>query len=175
VAAPIFIVSAATLFLNLGDTPRPPMSWKQDASDDCRGGAPASIIRSRPPAKGSSMDGEWLTYAEAAEVMRIKPDSVKRRARARNWPRRLGNDGLARVQLPPPDASGDTSPHDDPPLSARLAVAENEARLLRERVADLMTERDRLLSIIEASHTKIVAVPTDGGRLRRALDVLLGR
>jgi len=121
------------------------------------------------------MDGEWLTYAEAAEVMRIKPESVKRRARARNWPRRVGNDGLARVQLPSPDAPGDTSPPDDPPVSARLAVAENEVRLLRERVADLMTERDRLLSIIEASQAKSVAVPADGGRLRRALDALLGR
>ena len=44
--------------------------------------------------------GEWLTYAEASERLGIKPESVKRRARSRKWPRRVGNDGAARVLVP---------------------------------------------------------------------------
>lgn len=44
--------------------------------------------------------GEWLTWVEAADRLGIKPDSVKRRARSRHWPRKMGNDGMARVLIP---------------------------------------------------------------------------
>lgn len=44
--------------------------------------------------------GEWMTYAEAAARLGIKAESVKRRARSRKWPRRVGNDGAARVLVP---------------------------------------------------------------------------
>lgn len=46
-------------------------------------------------------DGEWLTWNEAADRLGIKPESVKRRARAKKWARRTGNDGLAKVRIPP--------------------------------------------------------------------------
>lgn len=42
----------------------------------------------------------WLTYAEAGQVLGIKPSSVKRLSFRRHWPRRTGNDGHARVELP---------------------------------------------------------------------------
>lgn len=42
----------------------------------------------------------WLTYAEAGQVLGIKPSSAKRLSFRRHWPRRTGNDGHARVQLP---------------------------------------------------------------------------
>ena len=104
-----------------------------------------------------------MTYAEAGERLGIKPESVKRRARLKAWPKRIGNDGLARVQVPgmsdPPDHPADSprtnhpqirpeSPDDD--TRERLASAETEVRLLRERVEDLTTERDRLLTLLEA-------------------------
>lgn len=90
----------------------------------------------------------WLTYAEAAERMRIKPDSVRRRAAARKWPRRIGNDGKASVGIPPdviPDATP-ALPHDNPPQnpgpSVELAAAKTEIRLLREQLDDLKEDRD---------------------------------
>ena len=42
----------------------------------------------------------WLTYTEAAGKLGIKLDSVKRRVRARKWPRMTGNDGIVRIQIP---------------------------------------------------------------------------
>lgn len=116
------------------------------------------------PAYHPPMNDLWMTYAEAGERLGIKPESVKRRARLKAWPKRIGNDGLARVQVPgmtdPPDHPVDGPPDESPPKSVpnppaddtreRLASAETEVRLLRERVEDLTTERDRLLTLLEA-------------------------
>lgn len=111
---------------------------------DCREVSSALIILPGTCWKGSRMDEEWLTYAEAAERLNIKPDSVKRRARARKWPRRTGNDGLARVRIETPEGLEEASSPENPPVSALLLAAETEVRLLRERVADLTADRDAL-------------------------------
>jgi len=42
----------------------------------------------------------WLTYAEAGRALEMRPGSVKRLSFRRKWPRRTGNDGLARVGVP---------------------------------------------------------------------------
>lgn len=125
----------------------------------------------------------WLTYAEAAEMLGIKLDSVKRRARGRKWPRMVGNDGRCRIQLPAEEnraagraaARSDDSPipPDFPsPASAllervsvaeiRAAVAEARADGLSQRLTeakaaldDAKTERDRLLAIIERQSSEI--------------------
>lgn len=112
------------------------------------------------------MSTEWRTYQEAADLLGIKPQSVKKRAIRRHWPRMTGNDGLARVQLPddalptvPVDIPGDVSPSADDiadrfrtelaEAQEALARAEGENAANRERITDLMTERDRLLSLLE--------------------------
>lgn len=123
------------------------------------------------------MSNEWMTYAEAGLFLGIKPESVKRRARSKHWPKNIGNDGLARVQVPdvphtrgnPKDSLEDNPPryitpnpppnppHDD--TRERLAAAETEVRLLRERLADLTTDRDALRDALEraaSSHAEIV-------------------
>lgn len=114
------------------------------------------------------MSGDWLTYAEAAARLGIKPESVKKRAIRRGWPRQAGNDGLARIRLPddlpaPPipgpatgDTAGDTAGDD---TRERLAAAETEIRLLRERLTDLTADRDALrdaLARAAASHPQTV-------------------
>ena len=58
-----------------------------------------------------------MTYAEAAAFLGIKPESVKRQARAKRWPRMLGNDGRALVKVPdlPPGGVREASPEDESP------------------------------------------------------------
>lgn len=96
----------------------------------------------------------WLTYDEAASRLGILPDSVRRRAAARKWPRRLGNDGRARVRIPPdaipPDIWGDVTPARTPDASAELNEARVEISALkaelagvRDRLSDTQADRDR--------------------------------
>lgn len=96
----------------------------------------------------------WLTYDEAASRLGILPDSVRRRAAARKWPRRLGNDGRARVRIPedaiPPDVRGDVTPALPPDTSAELNEARVEISALkaelagvRDRLTDTQEDRDR--------------------------------
>jgi len=96
------------------------------------------------------MEHTYMTYAEAAQRLGIKPDSVRRRARAKSWPRRQGNDGKAQVGIPngllPPDRPGGL-PHGPPPdhtdhaLAIRLAVAEAQ-------LANVTEDRDRLAKLL---------------------------
>lgn len=111
---------------------------------------------------GDESDVVWLTYDEASQRIGIKADSVRRRAAAKKWPRRIGNDKLARIGVPrmiipvgTPVGTGDnpdislpirTNPDllplnrgsipADPEILARIAVAE-------ARLADALEERDR--------------------------------
>lgn len=116
-----------------------------------------------------------MTYADAGRLLNIKPESVKRQARLKRWPRMRGNDGRALVKVPdfqhpggvreespatesPPNLPYNP-PHDD--SRERLAAAETEIRLLRERLADLTTDRDALRDALEraaSSHAQPVPV-----------------
>jgi hypothetical protein len=102
----------------------------------------------------------WLTYEEAAGRLQIKPDSVRRRAAARKWARRLGNDGRARVRIPPdaipPDIGGDVTPAVPPDGSAELNAARVELAALRaelagvrNRLSDTQADKDRLAGLLE--------------------------
>lgn len=92
----------------------------------------------------------WMTYAEAAEHLGIKPDSVRRRAASRKWPRRQGNDGLARVCIPPdivrkstPSITPDATPAITPDASApHIAALEVEIREVRVQLNDVKADRD---------------------------------
>jgi hypothetical protein len=46
------------------------------------------------------MDGDWLSYREAAERLGVTAENVRHRAIRGRWPRMRGNDGRARVQIP---------------------------------------------------------------------------
>ena len=114
-----------------------------------------------PDIRGARMDDEpenWLTYDKAAERLGIKPDSVRRRAAARKWPRRRANDGRARVRIPDdalppdvtPDVRGDVTPAFTPDTSEELNTARVELAALsaelagvRDRLADTKADRDQ--------------------------------
>lgn len=92
----------------------------------------------------------WLTYDDAASRLGILPDSVRRRAAARKWPRRLGNDGKARVRIPedalPPDVTPVLTPDASAELNeARVEISALKAELagVRDRLSDTQTDRDR--------------------------------
>lgn len=121
------------------------------------------------------MESDWMTYADAAAFLGIKTESVKRQARAKHWPKMLGNDGRALVKvpdLPPPGGVRGASPEDmtppkilpDPPpddTREKLAAAETEVRLLRERLEDLTKDHDALrdaLAHAAASHAQPVSL-----------------
>jgi hypothetical protein len=106
--------------------------------------------------RGHNMEHEFLSYDEAAVRLGIKPDSVRRRARSRKWPRRTGNDGRVLVGVPlsalPPDETGDHPPGPppgDPGDAIRLAALEVEVRMLRDRLTDTQADRDRLAGLLE--------------------------
>lgn len=93
----------------------------------------------------------FMSYTEAAQRLNIKPDSVRRRARARKWPRRQGNDGKAQVGIPQgllsPDDLGGAPPgpptdQTDQTLAVKLAVAE-------ARLVDVTEDRDRLARLLD--------------------------
>lgn len=111
-------------------------------------------------------DRVWLTYDQAAEMLDVKADSVRRRAAARKWPRRPGNDRKVKVGVPrdaippkPPEKSGDDdggaripahTPDDAGIISLELSEAKASiARLegvvdgLRQQADDLRADRDR--------------------------------
>jgi hypothetical protein len=46
------------------------------------------------------VEGDWLTYAEAAERLNATPEAVRQKAIRGRWQRTIGNDKRARVRLP---------------------------------------------------------------------------
>ena len=59
------------------------------------------------------MDGEWLTYRQAAVRLGVTLEAARRRAMRGNWRRMPDNRGRTLVmvpELPPPDASSDCAP-----------------------------------------------------------------
>ena len=130
--------------------------------------------------------GEWMTYAEAAARLGIKPESVKRRARSRKWPRRVGNDGAARVLVPRErlDGAGEDAPEAGlpavlPPQAPDAATLERAIRAeARADAAEMMLkeirdDRDRWRAMAERlSHPEpgIIARLLGLGRGRRGRD-----
>lgn len=113
--------------------------------------------------------GAWLTYNEAAERLGIKPESVKRRARSRKWPRRVGNDGTARV-LVPQDRLEDvrTVDPEDVPTPVRGDIETLERAIRAESRADaaeailreVREDRDRWRAVAERlSHPQLAVAP----------------
>ena len=102
----------------------------------------------------------WLTYDDMAAALSITPESAKRLAMRRKWPRRQGNDGRALVAVPE-DRIADAATHgtldeatgDDTPTAgnvvtgdgggdarALLAYLERRVEELTEELADARTE-----------------------------------
>ena len=119
------------------------------------------------------MEGEWLTYEQAAERLNVSTEAVRQKAIRGRWQRTVGNDKRARVRLPDgwPDAVRTPSERPNKPsvrtpsgrvsdgllikaleahvetLKAQLAAAEARAA---EFAAELVAERGRTEKAIAA-------------------------
>ncbi len=110
----------------------------------------------------------WMTYAELAAAREITKASATRLAFRKGWPRQTGNDGQARVAVPPagqepfPDSIPDSTPdatHGDTDAN-RDAVFPWVEQL--ERVATLLRDQVELTArlsaeLIEARRLQSVA------------------
>ena len=93
------------------------------------------------------MDGQWVTYAEAAVRLGVSIEAVRQRAIRNKWARMVGNDKRARVRLP-----GEPYPTQTPAVRASDqalmdALRQHNATLKGENEtlkAQLRTEADRL-------------------------------
>ena len=93
------------------------------------------------------MDAEWLTYREASERLGSNIEAVRQRAIRCRWPRTLGNDKRARIQIPEgfegplreaPRKGNDRPPRraDERPLERPLIKAlEAHVETLKEQLA----------------------------------------
>lgn len=98
----------------------------------------------------------FMTYDDAAKRLGIKSDSVRRRAAARKWQKKIGNDGLARVGVPifiipdtPPAPIRAAIPDVSDDVRVELASVKAEMIGLRDRLADTQAERDRLSALLD--------------------------
>src|SRR6516165_8021050 len=83
-----------------------------------------------------TLDGQWMTYGEAAVRLGVTPEAVRRRAFRSKWSRQPGNDGRTRVRVPD-DAPVTRSPTALPDTPA-LVLA------LEAHIATLKTDIERL-------------------------------
>lgn len=105
---------------------------------------------------GDDPDIIWMTYDEAARVLRIKPDSVRRRAASRKWPKQLGNDGMARVGIP-----RDIIPDDTPALTPDVSPDNPDSSgQIRAELQDALAKISALEGDLKAAQIAISALET---------------
>lgn len=107
------------------------------------------------------MTTQTVTYAELAARLGITEDSAKRLVRRRKWPRKTGNDGKMRIDVPvdrldvAPDSPGDT-----PPVSPGVSPGDDPA----VTIARLEAEISGLKALVEAERARADATAADRDR-----------
>ena len=97
------------------------------------------------------MGEAWMSYAEGAKRLGMKPEAFRHLAKRRGWRKRMANDGRAQVLVPDGEAARPKVPADD--RSDARAETSGEVDALRELAGELRAERDRLLSDMERDRT----------------------
>ena len=119
------------------------------------------------------MPTQTVTYAELAARLGITEDSAKRLVRRRKWPRKAGNDGKMRIDVPvdrlvvTPDSPEDTPPV-SPPVSPRVSPGDSpEGRPGDDSavtIARLEAEISGLKALVEAERARADATAADRDR-----------
>jgi uncharacterized coiled-coil protein SlyX len=87
------------------------------------------------------MSDEWLTYKEAATVLGVSPENVRHRAIRGRWPRRVGNDKRAKIQLP--DNPNPARTVREPPSALPVELGANP-QIIKALGDHLVTMREQL-------------------------------
>jgi hypothetical protein len=102
------------------------------------------------------MDGEWVTYRQAAVRLGVSVEAARRRALRGNWRRMPDNRGRTLVMLPEPgpdDIPEHGAPDVSPDTSALVAALEGHVETLRahdEQLQAQLSQRDEQLAKAEA-------------------------
>lgn len=102
------------------------------------------------------MADKWMSYADAARALNMKPEGVRQRARREGWRKQMGNDGRALV-LVPDDADRCPAGHQDgaasapEPVSARAPAGKDtgEIGVLRARLVEVEARAVELRADLE--------------------------
>jgi hypothetical protein len=131
-------------------------------------------------------DGQWLSYAELAELRGITRKAAARLALRHRWRRQPGNDGATRVLVPPDIKRRQTARDDVPPtppsdgaaFSAALAAVREahagEAAALREhlerserRVEELLAGQELTMRMVADADARAQAAQQAVEEFRR--------
>lgn len=111
-------------------------------------------------------DGAWLTYREAAALLGSNIEAVRQRAIRSRWPRTVGNDKRARIQIP----EGLTTPVREGDEGAPRKGSDRDPRKANDRP---------LISSLEATITilreQLAASERREGQGRAELEIERGR
>lgn len=104
-------------------------------------------------------EARWMSYAELAEARGISTASATRLAMRRKWPRRLGNDGTARVAVPVGQDQPSRDDRDDVGNDITRAVnaLETAVATLREQLDGANSRAHRAEQAREALQTELTA------------------
>jgi hypothetical protein len=80
------------------------------------------------------MEQQWVTYRQAAEQLGCSVESVRVRAIRNRWPRQMGNDRKARIQIPEGVTSVQRTP-DATPDDSVVKALQAHVDTLREQLA----------------------------------------
>jgi hypothetical protein len=109
------------------------------------------------------MDGEWVTYRQAAVRLGVSVEAARRRALRGNWRRMPDNRGRTLVMLPEPgpdDIPEHGAPDVSPDTSALVAALEGHVETLRahdEQLQAQLSQRDEQLAKAEAGARAVAA------------------
>jgi hypothetical protein len=106
-------------------------------------------------------DTRWMSYDELAVALAITPDSARRLAFRRKWPRKAGNDGKVRVGVPAeripdqppvvtpvvshdisPDALPDSPPDASPDIGPVIRALSQHIERLEKELETVKAERE---------------------------------
>lgn len=107
------------------------------------------------PSPEAAREGRWLSYTEIARVRGIGRESAVKLAQRERWRRIRGNDGAARVLVPPEwlkparEPSGEQPPERSPALSHTVTLLEGALTTLREQLERERTRADTAIALID--------------------------
>ena len=126
------------------------------------------------------MDGQWLSYQEAARRLGVTAASVRRRAQRARWPRQRGNNGLALVMVPDDVLSaprelvaGDVAGDVAPDSAGTIAALEGHVATLKAELEHRGAEIDTLKTELGTRNSDLAAERERADKVINGFEALL--